>query len=39
MYINSEGIPSIVSKVENSCVDMALSKLTEIFINQNNEVA
>jgi len=35
-YINDLGQPSISTKTENGCVDMALSKLVELF--QDKEV-
>lgn len=33
-YINDLGQPSIATKTENSCVDMALSKLMELSIDK-----
>jgi len=38
VYVNSEGCPSIASKTENHCVEMALTKVMEIFIKK-GEVA
>jgi hypothetical protein len=36
-YVNDLGQPSVASKTENSCVDMALSKLVEIFVEKELE--
>jgi hypothetical protein len=36
-YVNDLGQPSVASKTENSCVDMALSKLVEIFAEKELE--
>lgn len=33
-YINDLGQPSIATKTENSCVDMALSKLIELSFDK-----
>lgn len=33
-YVNEFGEPTIVSKTENPCVDMALSKLVEMSFNE-----
>jgi hypothetical protein len=33
-YINDRGQPSIATKTENSCVDMALSKLIELSFDK-----
>ena len=33
-YVNESGIPSVYSKTSNACVDMALHKLVELYINQ-----
>lgn len=37
MYINEIGQPSITSKVENACVEMALGKLAELFCQTKEE--
>jgi len=36
-YVNELGQPSVASKTQNSCVDMALSKLVEVFVNKELE--
>jgi hypothetical protein len=36
-YVNSDGIPSIVNKFENLCVNMALRKTMELFLENNND--
>jgi len=36
-YVNELGQPSVASKTQNSCVDMALSKLVEVFVNKEIE--
>jgi hypothetical protein len=33
-YVNEHGQPSIVSKTQNVCIDMALSKLVEVFLEK-----
>tara|TARA_B100000497_G_C7617540_1_gene370939 strand:+ start:853 stop:1074 length:222 start_codon:yes stop_codon:yes gene_type:complete len=35
-YINDVGQPTFASKTENTCVDMALSKLVEISLEGGN---
>tara|TARA_B100000085_G_scaffold234867_1_gene222907 strand:- start:245 stop:466 length:222 start_codon:yes stop_codon:yes gene_type:complete len=37
VYVNSEGSPSISSKTENACVEMALGKVIEIFVSKEKE--
>mgnify|MGYP003140163391 CR=1 FL=1 len=32
LYVNKDGCPSMTSKTENPCVDMALNKLIELAI-------
>jgi|TARA_R100000458_G_C8106574_1_gene131089 hypothetical protein len=34
LYVNNEGCPSMTSKTENPCVDMALSKLIEMAMSK-----
>jgi len=34
VYVNSEGAPSVSSKTENTCVEMALGKVMEIFVRK-----
>jgi hypothetical protein len=34
VYVNSEGSPSVSSKTENTCVEMALGKVMEIFVRK-----
>tara|TARA_R110001592_G_scaffold96451_2_gene277009 strand:- start:14011 stop:14232 length:222 start_codon:yes stop_codon:yes gene_type:complete len=36
-YVNDMGQPSVASKTENPCVDMALSKLVELFVEKELE--
>jgi hypothetical protein len=36
-YINEHGNPSVISNTQNTCVDMALSKLIDIFISKEIE--
>ena len=36
-YINEDGKPSVASKTDNMCVDMALHKLVEIFNTPNSK--
>lgn len=33
-YINESGVPAVYSKTDNSCVDMALHKLVELYVSQ-----
>jgi|TARA_R110000744_G_scaffold59644_3_gene123945 hypothetical protein len=35
VYVNSEGEPVISGKTENSCVEMALTKLLELSLKDN----
>jgi len=36
-YVNELGQPSVASKTQNACVDMALSKLVEVFVGKELE--
>jgi hypothetical protein len=36
-YVNSDGIPSILNKFDNMCVNMALKKTIELFIEDNED--
>lgn len=36
-YVNELGQPSVVSKTQNPCMDMALTKLVEVFLNKEIE--
>ena len=35
LYVNKEGCPSMTSKTENPCVDMALGKLIDMAMEAN----
>jgi len=37
LYVNKDGCPTITSKTENPCVEMALGKLIEIAIGKKDE--
>ena len=36
-YVNKDGCPSMTSKTENPCVDMALGKLIELAMNKKED--
>lgn len=37
IYVNKEGCPTVTTKTENPCVDMALSKLIEIAMSKKDD--
>ena len=37
IYVNKDGCPTVTTKTENPCVDMALSKLIEIAMAQKDD--
>ncbi len=37
LYVNKEGCPTMTSKKENPCVEMALSRLIEMAIRKKDE--
>tara|TARA_R110000744_G_scaffold334107_2_gene439484 strand:- start:766 stop:999 length:234 start_codon:yes stop_codon:yes gene_type:complete len=37
IYVNKDGCPTITSKTENPCVEMALSKLIEIAMTKKDD--
>ena len=37
IYVNKDGCPTVTSKTENPCVDMALSKLIEIAMMKKDD--
>jgi len=37
LYVNKEGCPSMTSKTENPCVDMALGKLIEMAMSKKDD--
>ena len=37
LYVNKGGCPSMTSKTENPCVDMALGKLIEMAISKKDD--
>jgi hypothetical protein len=37
LYVNKEGCPTMTSKTENPCVEMALSRLIEMAIRKKDE--
>jgi hypothetical protein len=40
IYVNKDGCPTVTTKTENPCVDMALSKLIEIaMIKKDDDIS
>ena len=37
LYVNKDGCPTMTTKTENPCVEMALSKLIELAVNKKDE--
>jgi hypothetical protein len=37
IYVNKDGCPTVTTKTENPCVDMALSKLIEIAMTKKDD--
>ena len=37
LYVNKDGCPTMTSKTENPCVEMALSKLIELALGKKDE--
>lgn len=35
-YINDQGLPAVVNRSSNGCVDMALHKVIELYLSQPN---
>jgi len=37
LYVNKDGCPTMTTKTENPCVEMALSKLIEMAVSKKDE--